>query len=535
MPARLVSDNGEHVVIRPLVYVTESEARTYAKDEALPIIGCCCPACGDLSLQRQRVKRLIAQLEVEHPDVKNSMIRALGNVASRHLLDKRLNPLPELSASGARRRRGAAAPQALSALVVLPARGVAGCSCESIDEESVPIALLASLFAPGARRAAEAQQRPLVTEDPETIGAGLVLLEGGFDEQHEVFYPASGLQGNLLRLPTLGVSFGVSSIAELQIDGGLYNRLNVTSREAAPLSDQLDFTGDQHPRRRRHRRRHEDPAAVGKRRPSGVRRCVLRRGCRMRATRAGSASTRPTSSSRRCSERRCSRSASSATSASASWRIRSEGDRQNDVFTYGVSVARAVRQGLEVVGEVNGRLDTRDGEPPVGTESRGAMRVGGRFTRGTVRVDAGLIFGLTSDDPSSAFTAGADLGLQGVYDSLNRPWHDRPQSPHHVQYLIVNPCHRGDLLGDARRVPAEFHRGDRAQSATASSGGLPAEPRPVRRTTMSVRRTRHLVRIDVDDLGAERRRLPAPAAARAPARSLHQPDDRRAPPRRTAE
>ena len=58
MPARLVSDNGEHVVIRPLAYVLESEARAYAKASELPIIGCCCPACGDLSLQRQRVKRL---------------------------------------------------------------------------------------------------------------------------------------------------------------------------------------------------------------------------------------------------------------------------------------------------------------------------------------------------------------------------------------------------------------------------------------------------------------------------------------------
>ncbi len=96
MPARLVSDNGEHVVIRPLVYVTESDARAYAREQALPIISCCCPACGDLGLQRQRVKRLLAQLEVEHPDVKQSMIRALGNVASRHLLDRRLNPLPEL-------------------------------------------------------------------------------------------------------------------------------------------------------------------------------------------------------------------------------------------------------------------------------------------------------------------------------------------------------------------------------------------------------------------------------------------------------
>jgi len=102
MPARLVSDNGEHVVIRPLVNVLESEARAYAKASALPIVGCCCPACGDLSLQRQRVKRLIAELQVEHPDIKNSMLRALGNVASRHLLDKRLDPLPELRAAAAR-------------------------------------------------------------------------------------------------------------------------------------------------------------------------------------------------------------------------------------------------------------------------------------------------------------------------------------------------------------------------------------------------------------------------------------------------
>src|SRR5215208_1504271 len=96
MPARLVSDNGEHVVIRPLVAVTESEARQYARERTLPVISCCCPACGDLSLQRQRIKRLIAELEVEHPEVKSSMIKALANVAPRHLLDRRLNPLPEL-------------------------------------------------------------------------------------------------------------------------------------------------------------------------------------------------------------------------------------------------------------------------------------------------------------------------------------------------------------------------------------------------------------------------------------------------------
>src|SRR6185436_7682029 len=95
MPARLVSDSKTNIVIRPLVYVTEAEARSYTQEAGLPVIGCCCPACGDLSLKRQRIKRLLAELEVEHPDIKNSMIKALSNVAPRHLLDTRLNPIPE--------------------------------------------------------------------------------------------------------------------------------------------------------------------------------------------------------------------------------------------------------------------------------------------------------------------------------------------------------------------------------------------------------------------------------------------------------
>ena len=111
MPARLVSDNGEHVVIRPFAYVGEDEARLYCKEVELPIIGCCCPACGDLSLQRQRVKRLIMDLEVEHPGVKQSMLKALGNVMPRHLLDTRLNPSGELRDSAALRLAEATAGQ----------------------------------------------------------------------------------------------------------------------------------------------------------------------------------------------------------------------------------------------------------------------------------------------------------------------------------------------------------------------------------------------------------------------------------------
>jgi tRNA 2-thiocytidine biosynthesis protein TtcA len=101
MPAKLVSDDSAHVVIRPLVLVTEAEARAYARENDLPIVGCCCPACGDLSLQRQRIKRLIMELEREHPAIKASMMKALGNVMPRHLLDRRLNPPRDLQRDAA--------------------------------------------------------------------------------------------------------------------------------------------------------------------------------------------------------------------------------------------------------------------------------------------------------------------------------------------------------------------------------------------------------------------------------------------------
>ena len=90
---------------RPVLYVirrhgfSEEDARDYTQECELPVIGCCCPACGDLGLQRQRVKRLVMELEREHPAIKSSMLRALANVMPRHLLDTRLNPPAALRAA----------------------------------------------------------------------------------------------------------------------------------------------------------------------------------------------------------------------------------------------------------------------------------------------------------------------------------------------------------------------------------------------------------------------------------------------------
>jgi tRNA 2-thiocytidine biosynthesis protein TtcA len=87
MSPKLLADNGRHTVIRPLVFVAEADIIEFARRNAFPLICCACPVCGQADRQRQRMKRLVAELENEVPHLKSSVLRALRNVQPRHLLD----------------------------------------------------------------------------------------------------------------------------------------------------------------------------------------------------------------------------------------------------------------------------------------------------------------------------------------------------------------------------------------------------------------------------------------------------------------
>jgi hypothetical protein len=251
-----------------------------------------------------------------------------------------------------------------------------------------------------------AQQRPLLTEDPETVGAGLVLLEAGFDVQRGLFYPVSGLEGNLLRAPVLGVSLGVGPFAELQVDGGFYNRLNITSRAPAPLSDHLEIDGD--------RTTDVEDLVLGTKLrllSEGPSHPALGIRFATRLPNAGNESGLGTDTLEFNVSALIGKTVRSLRVVGnvglAVFGDPTRGDRQGDLLTYGFSLARALRQGLEVVGEVNGRyVGTGPEDTPPGGENRAAMRFGTRFTTGTFRLDAGAIVGMTSRDPSIGFTAG---------------------------------------------------------------------------------------------------------------------------------
>lgn len=96
MPPKLVSDNGEHVVIRPLAFCKEAELVQYAALKQFPIIPC--NLCGSQpNLQRQNIKQMLQQWHTQFPGRIESMFTAMRNVVPSHLCDSQLFPFTEIT------------------------------------------------------------------------------------------------------------------------------------------------------------------------------------------------------------------------------------------------------------------------------------------------------------------------------------------------------------------------------------------------------------------------------------------------------
>jgi tRNA 2-thiocytidine biosynthesis protein TtcA len=99
MPPKLVSDDGRHVVIRPLAYVAEGDLERWAAHRAFPIIPC--TLCGSQDgLQRVQIKKMIYEWERQYPGRIDNMFTAMGRIVPSHMMDRNLYPFTTLKATG---------------------------------------------------------------------------------------------------------------------------------------------------------------------------------------------------------------------------------------------------------------------------------------------------------------------------------------------------------------------------------------------------------------------------------------------------
>ena len=99
MPAKLVSDDGKNVVIRPLAYVDETDLVRWAEHKQFPIIPC--TLCGSQdNLQRVQVKAMIREWEKQHPGRIENVFSAMANIVPSHMMDRQLHPFTTIRATG---------------------------------------------------------------------------------------------------------------------------------------------------------------------------------------------------------------------------------------------------------------------------------------------------------------------------------------------------------------------------------------------------------------------------------------------------
>jgi tRNA 2-thiocytidine biosynthesis protein TtcA len=105
MPPKLVSDDGRHVVIRPLAYVAESDLERWAGQRGYPIIPC--SLCGSqANLQRAQIKQMLHDWEHRYPGRIDNIAAAMGRITPSHLMDRNLHPFVTLQPTGVADRDG---------------------------------------------------------------------------------------------------------------------------------------------------------------------------------------------------------------------------------------------------------------------------------------------------------------------------------------------------------------------------------------------------------------------------------------------
>lgn len=248
-----------------------------------------------------------------------------------------------------------------------------------------------------------AQQRPLITEDVEVVKPGSVRIEFGFDFAQRKRYPVSGLQGDLSRLGVASVTFGLAPNVEVEIGGVIHNSLAINQRGASAIplnlkntnstSDTGDFFLATKIKVRNETNRFP---ALGVRFGVSLPNSNQERGIGLNQTNFFMTAL----ASKTIGKLRVNGNVGLAILTAPT-----ELFSQNDVALYGLSAVYPLNERISLVGEINGRFNTRK-RAPLGTESDGEARFGARIKASGLIWDVSGLAGLHKNSARTGLSFG---------------------------------------------------------------------------------------------------------------------------------
>jgi len=256
-----------------------------------------------------------------------------------------------------------------------------------------------------------AQQRPLLTEDVDITPEGTIEVAAGVDFLQNVKLPLSGLKGDLTRVGDIRVRTGFAGNVELQVEGTIQNFLAINSQTTPspiPLTLDGNSTNDFDDfivsTKIKLRNETENLPAIG-----------VKLGFQMPNTNQarGIGTNQINVFGKVLVQKRFGKTPGKTPRVNvfgnlglAIMSAPLERFAQNDVMLYGLAGIFKVNERINIVSEVNGRVNTRSGTAPLGTESIGQFRVGTQIRASNLRFDTAAIFGLTKFSPRSGLTFG---------------------------------------------------------------------------------------------------------------------------------
>jgi len=268
--------------------------------------------------------------------------------------------------------------------------------------------------------AALTQQRPLITDDVDITPEGAIDIGAGVEFFQNAKFPLSGLKGDLTRVGEIRIRTGFAKNVELQIEGSLQNFLAINS-QTTPSPITLSFTGnstndvDDFILSTKVKLRNET---------GGLPALGLKLGFQLPNSNQarGIGTNQINVYGKVLVQKRFGRRQGRTPLANifgnvgiGIMTVPLARFSQNDVILYGLAGVFRVNERINIVSEVNGRVNTRSGAAPLGTESVGQFRIGTQIKASGLRFDAAGVFGVTRFSPRTGVVFGVTYQTPAIF------------------------------------------------------------------------------------------------------------------------